>query len=30
VVIAMLPCLVVYLLLQRFYVGGLVAGAVRG
>jgi multiple sugar transport system permease protein len=29
-VIAMLPCLVVYLLLQRFYVGGLVAGAVRG
>ncbi|HET9142028.1 carbohydrate ABC transporter permease [Actinophytocola sp.] len=30
VVIAMLPCLVVYLLLQRFYVSGLVAGALRG
>jgi multiple sugar transport system permease protein len=30
VVIAMLPCLVVYLALQRFYVNGLVAGALRG
>jgi multiple sugar transport system permease protein len=30
VVIAMLPCLVLYLLLQRFYVSGLVAGALRG
>ncbi len=30
VVIAMVPCLVVYLLLQRFYVSGLIAGAVRG
>lgn len=30
VVIAMVPCLVVYLLLQRFYVSGLVAGALRG
>jgi ABC-type maltose transport system permease subunit len=24
------PCLVVYLFLQRFYVSGLVAGALRG
>jgi multiple sugar transport system permease protein len=30
VVVAMLPCLVVYLALQRFYVSGLVAGALRG
>jgi multiple sugar transport system permease protein len=30
VVVAMVPCLVVYLLLQRFYVSGLVAGALRG
>jgi multiple sugar transport system permease protein len=30
VVVAMLPCLVLYLLLQRFYVSGLVAGALRG
>ncbi|HEV2782531.1 MAG TPA: carbohydrate ABC transporter permease [Actinophytocola sp.] len=30
IVIAMVPCLVVYLLLQRFYVSGLVAGALRG
>jgi multiple sugar transport system permease protein len=30
VVIAMVPCLVIYLLLQRFYVSGLVAGALRG
>jgi multiple sugar transport system permease protein len=30
VVVAMLPCLVLYLLLQRFYVTGLVAGALRG
>jgi len=26
----MAPCLVVYLALQRFYVSGLVAGALRG
>jgi multiple sugar transport system permease protein len=30
VVVAMVPCLLVYLLLQRFYVGGLVSGALRG
>jgi multiple sugar transport system permease protein len=30
VVVAMLPCLIVYLLLQRFYVSGLVTGALRG
>jgi multiple sugar transport system permease protein len=30
VVVAMVPCLVLYLVLQRFYVSGLVAGAVRG
>jgi multiple sugar transport system permease protein len=30
VVVAMLPCLLVYLLLQRFYVSGLVTGALRG
>lgn len=30
VVVAMVPCLVLYLLLQRFYVGGLLSGAVRG
>jgi multiple sugar transport system permease protein len=30
VVVAMLPCLLVYLALQRFYVSGLVAGALRG
>ncbi len=30
VVVAMVPCLVVYLALQRFYVSGLVAGALRG
>jgi multiple sugar transport system permease protein len=30
VVVAMVPCLVVYLVLQRFYVSGLVAGALRG
>jgi multiple sugar transport system permease protein len=30
VVVAMLPCLIVYLALQRFYVSGLVAGALRG
>lgn len=30
VVMAMLPCLVLYLLLQRFYVSGLVNGALRG
>jgi multiple sugar transport system permease protein len=30
IVVAMVPCLVVYLALQRFYVSGLVAGALRG
>jgi multiple sugar transport system permease protein len=30
VVVAMIPCLVVYLALQRFYVSGLVTGALRG
>ncbi|MFG2057550.1 carbohydrate ABC transporter permease [Micromonospora sp. NPDC048930] len=30
VVIAMVPCLVLYLLLQRFYVSGIVNGALRG
>ncbi len=30
VVVAMLPCLLVYLALQRFYVSGLVTGALRG
>jgi multiple sugar transport system permease protein len=30
VVVAIVPCLVVYLALQRFYVSGLVAGALRG
>jgi multiple sugar transport system permease protein len=30
IVVAMVPCLVVYLVLQRFYVSGLVAGALRG
>jgi multiple sugar transport system permease protein len=30
IVVAMVPCLVVYLFLQRFYVSGLVAGALRG
>jgi multiple sugar transport system permease protein len=30
VVVAMLPCLVIYLALQRFYVTGLVTGALRG
>lgn len=30
VVIAMLPCLVLYLLLQRFYVSGLVNGSLKG
>jgi len=30
VVVAMLPCLVIYLALQRFYVSGLVTGALRG
>jgi multiple sugar transport system permease protein len=29
-VIAMLPCLLLYLLLQRYYVAGLVAGSVKG
>lgn len=28
--VAILPCLVLYLLLQRFYVGGLTEGALRG
>jgi multiple sugar transport system permease protein len=30
VVVAMVPCLIVYLALQRFYVSGLVTGALRG
>jgi multiple sugar transport system permease protein len=30
VVVAMVPCLIVYLVLQRFYVSGLVTGALRG
>lgn len=30
VVIAMIPCLVLYVVLQRFYVSGLVNGALRG
>ncbi|HKE63096.1 MAG TPA: carbohydrate ABC transporter permease [Micromonosporaceae bacterium] len=30
VIVAMVPCLVVYLALQRFYVSGLVTGALRG
>jgi multiple sugar transport system permease protein len=30
VVVAMIPCLVLYVALQRFYVSGLVAGAMRG
>ena len=30
VVVAMLPCLVLYLVLQRFYVTGLTSGALRG
>jgi len=30
VVVAIFPCLVLYLLLQRFYVGGLLNGALRG
>lgn len=30
VVVAMVPCLVLYLLLQRFYVSGIVNGALRG
>jgi multiple sugar transport system permease protein len=29
-VVAMVPCLLVYLVLQRFYVSGLVTGALRG
>lgn len=30
IVVAMVPCLLVYLALQRFYVSGLIAGALRG
>ena len=30
VVVAMLPCLVLYLLLQRFYVSGLINGSLKG
>ena len=30
VVVAMIPCLVIYVALQRFYVSGLVTGALRG
>jgi multiple sugar transport system permease protein len=29
-VIAMIPCIVVYVALQRFYVRGLVSGALKG
>jgi ABC-type glycerol-3-phosphate transport system permease component len=29
-VIAMIPCIVVYVALQRYYVGGLVSGALKG
>jgi len=29
-VIAMIPCVVVYVALQRFYVRGLVSGALKG
>jgi multiple sugar transport system permease protein len=29
-VIAMIPCIVVYVSLQRFYVRGLVSGALKG
>jgi multiple sugar transport system permease protein len=29
-VIAMIPCVVLYVALQRFYVQGLAAGAVKG
>jgi len=29
-VIAMVPCVVVYVALQRFYVRGLVSGALKG
>jgi multiple sugar transport system permease protein len=30
VIVAMIPCLVLYLVLQRFYVSGIAAGALRG
>jgi multiple sugar transport system permease protein len=30
VVVSMIPCLLIYLVLQRFYVNGLVTGALRG
>jgi multiple sugar transport system permease protein len=30
VIVAMVPCLVLYLALQRFYVSGIAAGALRG
>ena len=29
VVISVIPCLIVYLLLQRYYVSGLLSGAVK-
>ena len=29
-VIAMIPCVIIYVALQRFYVRGLVSGAVKG
>jgi len=29
-VIAMVPCVVLYVALQRFYIGGLSSGAVKG
>ena len=29
-VIAMIPCIIIYVALQRYYVRGLVSGAVKG
>jgi len=29
-VIAMIPCIIVYVALQRYYVGGLISGALKG
>ena len=29
-VIAMIPCVIIYVALQRYYVRGLVSGAVKG
>lgn len=28
--VTMLPCVVIFMLLQRYYVGGLLVGAVKG